>query len=167
MLFVKRIMCIQLLFFFILLNNSCKDKNDDPVVSTNDITTITVKISKIKDLKGKLHIALFDNLEDWKSDIDVGGSGHEYKIIRVDVVEDGQKIKFEDVPAGTYAISMYQDIDDNGELNRNTVIELLPAEPYGFSNNIAPLTGPPKFDKCSFTVKENQNIELNIDLIGS
>jgi len=169
MLFVKRFFYIPLLVYFLLLNNSCKDKNDKndaPVISANDVTTITVKISKITELKGKLHIALFDNVEDWKSDVENDGTGHEFKIMREDVVEDGQKVTFEDVPAGTYAISMYHDIDDNGELNRT--VGIIPAEPYGFSNNEVPgLGGAPKFEKCNFSVDEMQSIELNIDLIGS
>jgi len=165
MIFGKRIFYIHLLIFFLLLNNSCKDKNDDPVVSTNDITTITVKVSEINELKGKLHIALYNNMEDWESDIGANSSGHEFKIIRENSVEDGQKIKFEDVPAGAYAVTLYQDLDDNGELNRT--FGILPAEPYGFSNNIVPTLSPPKFDKCSFTIEEEQSIELSIDLIGS
>jgi len=163
----ERIFYIQLLFCFLLFNNSCKDKDDDPVISTNDITTITVKVSKINELKGKLHVALYNNFEDWKSDVENDGIGNEFKIIREDVTENGQKVTFEDVPSGTYAVSMYHDLDDNGELNRNPTFELLPAEPYGFSNNVVPRLEAPKFDKCSFTVNEKQSIELNIDLIGS
>lgn len=47
-----------------------------------------------------------------------------------------------DIPPGKYAISVFQDLNADGELNRNFIG--IPKEPIGFGNNYRPF-GPPKF----------------------
>lgn len=53
-----------------------------------------------------------------------------------------------DLPPGEYAISTYHDTNNNDKLDRHFYGK--PKEPYGFSNNITPRFGPPKYDACKF-----------------
>jgi len=43
------------------------------------------------------------------------------------------QFKFTGVAAGHYAFSVFQDVDEDGDLNTNLLT--MPTEPYGFSNN--------------------------------
>ena len=54
----------------------------------------------------------------------------------------------EGLPAGTYAVKAYQDLDDDGRLDKGAFG--VPAEPYGFSNGARGTFGPPDFAEASF-----------------
>jgi Uncharacterized protein conserved in bacteria len=56
----------------------------------------------------------------------------------------------DDVPPGTYAVRLYHDENDNGELDTNMFG--VPQEPFGFSNDARGSMGPPDFDEAAFTV---------------
>ncbi len=51
------------------------------------------------------------------------------------------------LPAGTYAVAVFHDLNDNGELDRTTLGP--PAEPYGFSNDARGTFGPPRFESAA------------------
>lgn len=55
-----------------------------------------------------------------------------------------------DLPPGTYAISVYEDLNGNHKLDHNWLG--IPREPVGVSNNPKAHFGPPKFDESSFHV---------------
>ncbi len=46
-----------------------------------------------------------------------------------------------------FAVGIYQDIDSDGNLNRNRYG--IPTEPFGFSNNALGQRGPPSFDQAA------------------
>jgi uncharacterized protein (DUF2141 family) len=58
------------------------------------------------------------------------------------------------LPLGTYAIAIYQDVNGNGKLDTN--LFGAPKEPYAFSNNIAPVFKAPSFEKCSFNITQTK-----------
>lgn len=162
----------KLLIYIVVLTcwgltiTSCKDNDDpDPVIIEDSISSITVNISEINELKGVLHVALFNSEDDWNKDVVNDSTGSEFLIKREEAKTSEQEVVFEDVPTGTYGISIYQDLNNNGELDR--IAGILPGEPYGFSNNAKPDLRAPKFDECNFVVEEKKSITLNIELIGS
>ena len=59
-------------------------------------------------------------------------------------------LKFSNLTPGTYAISLYLDLNRNGELDQNFF--RIPQEPFAFSNNVRAWVGPPRFTKASFQV---------------
>ena len=69
-------------------------------------------------------------------------------------------ITFANLPAGTYAVRSYQDVNDNGKLDQENG---RPAEPFGFSN-LAMLMEPPSFDQTSFRL--TQTTEKRIVLLS-
>ncbi len=58
---------------------------------------------------------------------------------------------FRDVPAGALAVAVYQDLNGNGQLDRNALG--VPTEPYGFSNDVGRLA-PPTFAGARVRVSE-------------
>jgi uncharacterized protein (DUF2141 family) len=58
-----------------------------------------------------------------------------------------------DLPPGTYAVSVYEDLNRNHKLDHNLIG--IPREPVGASNNPPAHFGPPNFDECSFRLGED------------
>lgn len=61
----------------------------------------------------------------------------------------------EGVPYGQIAVVVYQDENNNGDLDRNGVG--LPKEPYAFSKDFKPTVKAPDFSDCSVTYSEESN----------
>ncbi len=68
---------------------------------------------------------------------------------------------FTDVPAGRYAMVVYQDENSNGHFDQNAFGMAM--EGYGFSNNAAPLFDAPTFDAASFTY-DGHRLYMVIDM---
>jgi uncharacterized protein (DUF2141 family) len=66
-----------------------------------------------------------------------------------------------ELPFGEYGISVFHDLDGDGELDTNFF--KAPAEPIGFSNNAKATFGPPKYEttKFSFTA-DHQTINIRL-----
>lgn len=124
------------------------------ILSYGQTANITITITDIKDAKGKMNIAMFKNAEAFPS-------GDDYVIgetIPIKSTDFTYVIK--DVPFGTYAIAISQDVNDNGEQDTNWIG--IPKEPFGFSNNAKGKMGPPKFEDAKFEL--TKNLEINIEL---
>ena len=59
------------------------------------------------------------------------------------------QLRFERVPPGTYAISLFHDENGNGKLDKQLI---LPREGYGFSRDAPVRFGPPSFASAAFAV---------------
>ncbi|WP_171045006.1 DUF2141 domain-containing protein [Pseudoalteromonas rubra] len=65
-----------------------------------------------------------------------------------------------DVAPGQYSFMVYQDLNNDGRLNRNRFG--MPTEPYGFSNN-AMLTGAPQFPQLAVQItQQSQNLKIRL-----
>lgn len=82
---------------------------------------------------------------------------------RVKAEGNSTNIKFDKISAGTYAVTVFYDTNENEKLDKNIFGK--PLEPYGFSNNAKGHFGPPSFDKTKFSIDENTKRDLNIDLV--
>lgn len=128
---------IKLCFAFLLIS---------PMVSRGQSNgEITVIIQKIENENGTLRVGLFTENDKFLKEASYSK----------DVPASGQKnirVSFEDIPFGTYAISIYHDLDDNGELDTNFIG--IPKEPVGFSNDHQPKMGPPEFNGAKFALDQ-------------
>ncbi|KQY85142.1 hypothetical protein ASD25_08020 [Brevundimonas sp. Root1423] len=67
------------------------------------------------------------------------------------VPADGPVVaRFENLPAGDYAVKAFHDVDGNGEMNTNPFG--IPIEPYAFSNNAVGNMGPARWAAARFPV---------------
>jgi len=108
--------------------------------------TLNVTLEGGKPGEGEFVVGLFDAEDAWLKDV--------VREIRVPVSEDGTaEISFEALPAGTYAISTYQDRNLNGKIDTNFVG--IPKEPYAFSNEARGMFGPAKFKDAAFELVES------------
>lgn len=71
-------------------------------------------------------------------------------------------LSFTDIPAGEYALAIYQDSNGNKKLDTNMVG--YPKEPFGFSQNIKPKFSAPAYEECKITFNAN-NTTFSIKLI--
>lgn len=122
--------------------------------SLNAQCSLTIEITGIKRIKGNLYIALFDSKEAYDH--------NRYKGKMIKVEAHKSKILFEDIIAGEYAVSVFQDENENGRLD--TKIFGIPAEKYGYSNNVNAfkLRRRPTFDECKFEIKEDTTISIQL-----
>ena len=61
---------------------------------------------------------------------------------------------------GTYALVVFEDLNENGLLDRNKLG--IPQEPFGFSKAKMGLFGPPSFAKASFAFPQENAIEVQL-----
>ncbi len=114
---------------------------------------LVLSIDHIKEIKGTMMIALYNSDNNYKSDT-ATFSGH-----KVAVTAKTLTVNFGDVPAGDYAIKLYQDKNDNGQIDTNFVG--IPTEGYGFSNNGGGM-GQPSFDEAKFKVDGVTKINIHL-----
>ncbi len=115
---------------------------------------LTVVFSSVAKRTGKIYIALSNDKASF--------SGSAYRKTRFDVPATGEvSVNFSDLPAGTYAVRLYQDLNNNQKLDR---VGPFPSEPFGFSNVSRVLFGAPGFEQCAVILTGDKTI--TIDLIG-
>jgi uncharacterized protein (DUF2141 family) len=64
-------------------------------------------------------------------------------------------VTLQNVPVGTYAIEVYQDLNSNGKMDTNFLG--IPKEPYGFSRDARPFLSRPDFSSVKFDVAPGLN----------
>ncbi len=113
---------------------------------------LTVNISDIEQGKGHVLVALYQGDENYKTD-------KSSKASKVKAKNKEETVVFKDLADGEYAIKMYQDENDNDQLDFNMMG--IPKEGYGFSNNVG-MFGAPEYKEAKFTVKDNTVIAIDL-----
>ena len=80
----------------------------------------------------------------------------------VPIPAHSERMKFDvDLPPGTYAITVYEDLNGNHKLDHNAIG--IPREPVGASNNPKGRFGPPRFSECAFSLGNSaRTIAINV-----
>ncbi len=113
---------------------------------------VTVSVKGIQKREGKILASISNDMESFPQ----SGS---IKSAIAEVTKEGEiTLTFEAMLEGKYAIVLYQDLNDNKQLDMNGA---MPAEPFGFSN-VTMLMGPPNFLQCAFDLKENTKMDINL-----
>ncbi len=115
--------------------------------------SITVKINNLDNDKGLVYVSLFDSEETF---LNKG-----IRSVKTEIKNNSCFVVFENIPEGTYAISLYHDENNNQKLDSNFLG--IPKEDYGCSNNAKGFMGPPKWEDAKFEVK-NSSIVQSITL---
>jgi len=114
---------------------------------------IIVKVEQINSAEGSINVAVFNSEKTFLKTPFLTQSAD---------AKTGEMIfEFEEVPNGEYTISIYHDMNENGELDKNLMG--IPNEPYGVSKEGKSMFGPPSYQDALFTV-ENINVDLKISL---
>lgn len=115
-------------------------------------SSLDIKISNVQKNQGKIIVEVYQDPASWLE--------NPFKTATLTTDTDVKTTSFS-IPLGEYAISVYQDTNDNGKLDSNFLG--IPKEPIGFGNNYKPL-GKPKFASAAVTLTATsppQEIELD------
>ncbi len=114
---------------------------------------IEVQIVNIDSDQGQILVGLYDAQDTWLKKIYKGAYGK---------IKNGTATAtFKDVPKGEYAISVFHDENNNGELDM--VLGVFPKESTGSSNDAPARFGPPKWEDAKFEVR-SENVKQLIHL---
>ena len=110
-----------------------------PIALASDLT---VNVESIARTQGTIVLGLFDEAT-YNGDGAVDGAN--LKVEGNDVT-----VTFEGLEPGEYAVKLYHDVNDDGEMNTNPFG--MPTEPFAFSNDAKGRFGPAKWNAAKFTV---------------
>jgi uncharacterized protein (DUF2141 family) len=114
--------------------------------------TITIVVKGVNNRTGNIRASITNDANSFPQ-------GEGIKSAIVEVSKEGEiTLKFEGIMEGKYAIVMFQDLNDNKQLDMNGQ---MPTEPFGFSN-VTMLMGPPTFEQCAFDLTDNKTIEIGL-----
>jgi uncharacterized protein (DUF2141 family) len=118
--------------------------------------TLTVNITGINSTKGNVYVYLYTSEEGFPIEISKANN-----IKKAEVFSNNVTVIFKNLKPGIYAVSVYQDIDANGKINKNFLG--IPKEPVGVSNNAKGFMGPPKYEDAKFNLNSNKTIEIKLN----
>lgn len=109
---------------------------------------LEVVVKNIKETKGTVRVGIFKDEKTFLKEATIG------KVVKATTGE--MKVVFENIPAGTYAVSVIHDENENGELDSGMFG--IPKEGFGFANDAMGTFGPPSFEKASIKIDEGPKI---------
>lgn len=117
--------------------------------------TIHLHFKSMTQAQGTIHWAMYVPGAEWPGENSASFSGS------IAVTSLNVMVKVANVPFGTFAIASYQDVNNNGKMDRRLGF---PLEPFGFSNKARPtVLGAPSFDKAKFDfISDSQIVEIDI-----
>ncbi|PLK44761.1 DUF2141 domain-containing protein [Emticicia sp. TH156] len=107
---------------------------------------LKVKVSGFENTKGKLMLEVVNASQQPQSRM---------------MVPIGNKLAMADIlglSPGQYSVRVYHDVNGNQKLDTNLIG--IPKEPWGMSNNVKAVLGPPDFKESLFWLKEDKTIEI-------
>jgi uncharacterized protein (DUF2141 family) len=108
-----------------------------------DAASLRIEFANLRKAKGSLRVAVYNSQASY---MDTGKACH-LQVLRVTSVGT-LVMDIKDLPAGSYAVSCFHDLNDNGELDTNLLG--IPSEPYGASNNARPKFRAPNWAETRF-----------------
>ena len=115
---------------------------------------LTIQISGIEVLQGKIQIGLYDNSDDFPKE--------SREFISLALIVDSTCLvhTIPGLPYGDYSIAIYHDINDDGKCNRNWIG--IPTESFGFSKNVRVRFSAPSFEKTKFSLMGHTEIAIRL-----
>ena len=116
-----------------------------------------VEIDNVKNKNSLIGCALFD-----KTIKDSFPADYE-KALLLNIPRNKEAIvcKFENLPNGDYAVSVFNDENNNGKLDTN--LFGMPTEDWGVSNNVRHVMSSPTFEESKVTI-DNDDLKIIIEL---
>ncbi|ADB36406.1 DUF2141 domain-containing protein [Spirosoma linguale] len=112
---------------------------------------LTIDFTNVTKRTGTLYVGLVNDAADF--------NGNSYRKTRIQIPATGDfQVKFDQLPAGRYAVKVFQDLNDNQKLDKTNQ---MPTEPFGFSN-VTMLMGPPSFEESAFEFNAPKTIVISL-----
>ena len=127
----------------------------NPKIQTPTFIALTIQVQEVKAPLGVMRIAVYDSEANFLDFKEVFAS----KV--VPATKGTTSVVLDSLPAGTYAIALYQDQNNNGKMDKNWIG--IPTEPLGFSKAKLRTFGPPKFKDCMFVLDGDMRIDIPLE----
>ena len=115
---------------------------------------LTVEITGVTILKGEIYVSIYSKESTFMNTDQAFGK------VKVPANQAAVNVKLKDVPAGDYAVAVFQDLNANAVLD---VSEMkIPKEPFGFSNNTKGLKGPATFQQAKIHLQGDTAIKVEL-----
>lgn len=114
---------------------------------------LEINVTGVKSAKGQIMLAIYDKEGDFSKTMKIGTAQP--------AAEGEVSFSFPDLPAGNYAVMVYQDMNGNGKLDTNMLG--LPKEPWGGSLKGKKMFRAPKWSDAKFSLPED-GLTLTIPL---
>ena len=118
---------------------------------------IIATMSNIKNDKGVCRACIFNNAASFS-----GEAGTPYACVIVPVKNRTATATFANVTAGTYALMVFHDANNNNKMDKNFLG--IPSEGYGASQNKLPFAAAPGFNDNKFKVDNATHVTLKIKM---
>lgn len=123
--------------------------------SSTPVSKLKIEILNIQKAGGTLRVGIYKPGEKFKT-------ASPFVNRQIKIVKPGKQwVEFELAP-GTYAVALYQDLNDNNKIDKHFFG--YPKEPFGLSNNFRPLFSAPSFADCAIELPA-QGKSISITLI--
>ena len=126
-----------------------------PVARPPGTGRLEVTMTGFKSEEGQARIALYLDGRSWPD-------GEESLFAAtVQPIRDGQAVaRFEDVPAGPFAVAVFHDKDVDGKLDSDLLG--IPSEDYGFSADARDMFGPPSFEEARLELAAGESKQITV-----
>ena len=114
---------------------------------------LTVEVLNAKSNQGTVNGALYGSEAAWLKD------GQALQGVR-EAAAAKTVLVYRDLPAGSYAVSLFHDENGNGKLDSNPAG--IPRERYGFSRDARGHMGAPKFADAAVELQRDTTITVNL-----
>lgn len=119
--------------------------------------SLTLTVDQVAYPKGKIYVGFYEA----KNNFPKHGQHAFRKVIETNGTAS-ITTTWNDIPAGEYALAVYQDLNNNDHLE--TGMFGIPKEPFGLSTNLkAGMFNKPTFNKCKVLIKEGTRLTVHLN----
>jgi uncharacterized protein (DUF2141 family) len=148
---------IALLACVLLACGGAAPKVNETIKLAAGTATLKATVTGVKVHTGTVYCALFNAPDGFPGSSPIIGGN-----LREDPLADSVTCEFAALPAGTYAVIVFQDENSDGKLDTNAFGA--PTEGYGVTNNIVPAASAPTYSDSSVALAEAATVETTITL---
>lgn len=146
---MKKAVLIHQLFLVIMLLSSFS-------IPKQETFSLTVEVKDLRNSKGTVLFALYNRRDAFPDE----HYKKYFKKLTGKIVNGTSSVKFENLPAGTYAVNVLHDENNDGKIKKGLI---MPIEGIGFSNyDSIGLSNRPLFEKASFNVLIDKVIMVEV-----
>ncbi len=151
----KREKNMKMVMIFLAIPLSLLMAQDSTSVNTQQ-GTLVVFLTDLPNDDGVVLVALTNSKENYEIENNtfLGDSAK--------IVDGTSMVEFENIPFGTYAIKVFHDENEDGNLDTNFLG--IPSEAYGFSNNATGSFGPAAWEDAKFTfLSQRDTLSIRVE----
>ncbi len=116
---------------------------------------LLIEVASVSPKKGPVMVALFQSPEGFP--MEPSKAVYREKIL---AIQGRAQLRIEGLRTGTYAVALFHDTNEDGELNLNFLG--VPKEGYGVSNNVRNKFSAPKFSQASFRHDHETRLQIQL-----